>query len=155
MAMYNVNCGLPKTLVRAVVSWYAEKVGGRIGEILFDIIDTPISPELLPAVKGKATQKTEDSVGPYELHDFFIYHMLRRGASPEKLLFLANTVFDKRYSAGTIKDCLAIFLSRFFSQQFKRSCSPDGVGTGSVSLSPRAGLRMPSDISSAAWLEKL
>ena len=155
MAMYNVNCGLPKTLVRAVVSWYAEKVGGRIGEILFDIIDTPISPELLPAVKGKATQKTEDSVGPYELHDFFIYHMLRRGASPEKLLFLANTVFAKRYAVSTIKDCLAIFLSRFFSQQFKRSCSPDGVGTGSVSLSPRAGLRMPSDISSAAWLEKL
>lgn len=155
MAMYNVNCGIPKTLVRAVVTWYAEKVGGRIGEILFDIIDTPISPELLPAVKGKATQKTEDSVGPYELHDFFIYHMLRRGASPEKLLFLATIAFDKRYSQSRIKDCLKIFLFRFFSQQFKRSCSPDGVGTGSVSLSPRAGLKMPSDISSAVWLEKL
>jgi len=155
MAMYNVNCGIPKTLVRAVVAWYAEKVGGKIGAILSDIIDTPISPELLPAVKGKATQKTEDSVGPYELHDFFIYHMLRRGASPEKLLFLADRAFSKRYGKDKIKECLTIFLSRFFSQQFKRSCSPDGVGTGSVSLSPRAGLKMPSDISFAPWLEKL
>ena len=155
MAMYNVNCGIPKTLVRAVVAWYAEKVGGKIGAILSDIIDTPISPELLPAVNGKATQKTEESVGPYELHDFFIYHMLRRGASPEKLFFLAKTVFAKRFKEEKIKECLKIFLSRFMSQQFKRSCSPDGVGTGSVSLSPRAGLRMPSDISSALWLEKL
>ncbi|MBP5627261.1 NAD(+) synthase [bacterium] len=155
MAMYNVNCGIPKTLVRAVVAWYAKLVGGRIEKILSDIIATPISPELLPAVKGKASQKTEDSVGPYELHDFFIYHMLRRGASPEKLLFLAERAFSKRYGKEKIKECLRIFLSRFFSQQFKRSCSPDGVGTGSVSLSPRAGLKMPSDISFAPWLDKL
>ncbi|MBO7543635.1 NAD(+) synthase [bacterium] len=155
MAMYNVNCGIPKTLVRAVVAWYAKKVGGKIGKILSDIIATPISPELLPAVKGEATQKTEDSVGPYEIHDFFIYHMLRRGATPGKLLFLANAAFAGRFSPEKIKACLKIFLGRFFSQQFKRSCSPDGVGTGSVSLSPRAGLRMPSDISSAPWLDEV
>jgi len=154
LSMYNVNCGVPKTLVRALVLWYAETVGGKVGKILRDIAATPVSPELLPAKKGEIAQKTEELVGPYALNDFFLYHLLRRGASPEKLLFLAGAAFQGCYDSDKIKACLKTFLSRFFSQQFKRSCSPDGPGTGSVSLSPRAGLRLPSDISFSEWLKE-
>lgn len=154
LSMYNVNGGVPKTLVRAIVLWYAETVGGKVGKILRDIAATPVSPELLPPKKGEIAQKTEELVGPYDLNDFFLYHMLRRGASPEKLLFLAGVTFKGRFDGGKIKACLKAFLSRFFSQQFKRSCSPDGPGTGTVSLSPRAGLRLPSDISFSEWLKE-
>ncbi|MBR5624238.1 NAD(+) synthase [bacterium] len=155
MSMYNVNCGVPKTLVRAVTDWLAEKEGGKIRKILKDILDTPVSPELLPGEKKGKNQETEKLIGPYELHDFFLYHMIRRGASPGKLLFLAEKTFKGKYPKTEIKKYLSLFLKRFLTQQFKRSASPDGVGTGSVSLSPRAGFRIPSDVSFALWLEDL
>ena len=155
MSMYNVNCGVPKTLVRALAAWIAEKEGGRIGKILKDVLATPVSPELLPGEKKGKNQETEKIIGPYELHDFFLYHMIRRGAGPKKLLFLAGKIFKGKYAKKELKTYLALFLKRFLTQQFKRSASPDGVGTGSVSLSPRAGFRMPSDVSCALWLEDL
>ncbi len=155
MSMYGVNAGIPKTLIRHLVKWAAENRFDTEGEdrnirqtgrILLDIIDTPISPELLPAdLDGKIAQKTEDIVGPYELHDFFLYHIFRSGYSPEKILFLACKAFEGTYGKETIEKWLKIFLGRFFSQQFKRSCLPDGPKVGSVSLSPRGDWRMPSD----------
>ncbi len=149
MSMYGVNAGVPKTLLRTIVRWTAEhRFGeGEIRRVLLDIVDTPISPELLPADKdGKIAQKTEESVGPYELHDFFLYHFLRCGATPDKILFLARKAFDGIYDEPTIRKWLGTFLWRFFKQQFKRSCSPDGPKVGSVSLSPRGDLRLPSDL---------
>ncbi|MBR1578074.1 MAG: NAD(+) synthase [Bacteroidales bacterium] len=150
MSMYGVNASVPKTLVRTLVRWAADNkfdADGSIHDTLLDIVDTPISPELLPAGKdGEIAQKTEDTVGPYELHDFFLYHCFRFGASPAKLLFLARKAFDGVYDEATIRQWLQTFLKRFFQQQFKRSCLPDGPKVGSVSLSPRGDLRMPSDL---------
>ena len=158
MSMYGVNAGVPKTLVRSLVKWAAENRFESVKDILLDIVDTPISPELLPANdKGEIQQVTEDLVGPYELHDFFIYNFMKNGYSPDKILFLATKVFchpeersDVRishYDEETIKKWLKTFVRRFFNQQFKRSCLPDGPAVGSVSLSPRGGWNMPSD----AW----
>ena len=161
MSMYGVNASIPKTLVRHLVRWAAEhrfgNDGGKgTGAILMDIIDTPISPELLPADEnGKISQKTEDIVGPYELHDFFLYHFFRSGYSPAKILFLACRAFEGTYSRETIEKWLKTFLRRFFSQQFKRSCLPDGPKVGSVSLSPRGDWRMPSDAKADLFLSEL
>ena len=152
MSMYGVNAGVPKTLIRYLVSFVA---GELATDILLDIIDTPISPELIPAdAMGNIKQKTEDLVGPYELHDFFIYYFLRWGFSPKKIFILAQKAFDKTYDDATIKKWLQTFCRRFFNQQFKRSCLPDGPKVGSVSLSPRGDWRMPSDASSALWLKE-
>jgi NAD+ synthase (glutamine-hydrolysing) len=154
--MYGVNAGVPKTLVRSLVKWAAENrfegssdnEGRSIKDILLDIVDTPISPELLPAnEKGEIQQVTEDLVGPYELHDFFIYNFMRFGYSPEKIYFLAKKAFGGSYDEETILKWLKTFVRRFFSQQFKRSCMPDGPKVGSVGLSPRGDWDMPSD----AW----
>ena len=156
MSMYNPNASIPKTLVRFLVEWAAcNEFDGPARATLLDIVDTPISPELLPTDReGKAAQSTEDSVGPYELHDFFLYHFLRYGASPEKILFLAQqAAFSKPYTAEEARKWLAAFLRRFFASQYKRSCLPDGPKVGSVSLSPRGDWRMPSDAAAAAWLE--
>jgi NAD+ synthase (glutamine-hydrolysing) len=157
MSMYSVNCGVPKTLVRFLVQWVAENVVEvKTGELLKKILDTPISPELLPPdPKGEIKQKTEDIVGPYELHDFFLYHMIRYGASPSKILYLARQAFKGRYCEETIKSWLRVFLKRFFSQQFKRSCLPDGPKVGTISLSPRGDWRMPSDAEVRVWIKEL
>ena len=156
MSMYGVNASVPKTLVRHLVEWAAEEAGGRTREILRDICATPVSPELLPADEaGDIAQRTEDLVGPYELHDFFLYHLLRSGFGPAKVLRLAEIAFRGRYDRKTIRHWLETFCRRFFAQQFKRSAMPDGPKTGSVSLSPRGDWRMPSDASAAAWLAQL
>lgn len=148
MSMYGVNAGIPKTLMQKIVAYYAGSCAKpELAAVLRDIVDTPISPELLPG------QKTEDSVGPYELHDFFLYHMIRRGSSPEKIFRIAQTAFDGVYDSETIKRWLKVFCRRFFSQQFKRSCSPDGVRIGSVSLAP-GDFDMPSDICAKLWLDE-
>jgi NAD+ synthase (glutamine-hydrolysing) len=148
MSMYGVNAGVPKTLVRSLVKWAAENKFEAVKDILMDIVDTPISPELLPADEnGKIKQVTEDLVGPYELHDFFIYNFMRFGFGPEKTLFLAERAFAGTYDKETIEKWLKTFIRRFFSQQFKRSCMPDGPKVGSVGLSPRGDWAMPSD----AW----
>jgi len=152
MSMYGVNAGIPKTLIRFLVSYVA---GEMATETLFDIIDTPISPELIPAdEQGNIKQKTEDLVGPYELHDFFIYYFLRYGFSPKKIFLLAQRAFADIYDEETIKKWLTTFCRRFFNQQFKRSCLPDGPKVGSVSLSPRGDWRMPSDASSSLWMKE-
>ncbi|MGI6218598.1 MAG: NAD(+) synthase [Bacteroidaceae bacterium] len=159
ISMYGVNASIPKTLVRHLVRWVADGNYGDISEetraTLYDIIDTPISPELLPADEnGQIVQKTEDLVGPYELHDFFLYHMLRHGFRPAKIHYLAAQAFRNLYTEETIKHWLCIFLRRFFRQQFKRSCLPDGPKVGSISLSPRGDWRMPSDASADIWLKE-
>ena len=157
MSMYGVNVSIPKTLIRHLVGYVANnEVGGKAHETLMDIIDTPISPELIPADdNGEIKQKTEDLVGPYELHDFFIFYTLRYGFSPKKVYFLCRQAFDgDEYSNDTIKHCLKVFYRRFFTQQFKRSCLPDGPKVGSVSLSPRGDWRMPSDASYNIWLKE-
>ena len=155
MSMYGVNGGVPKTLVRHLVRWFALNLEGKKKDILLDIVDTPISPELVPADdQGNIKQKTEDLVGPYELHDFFIYNMLRCGFSPQKIYYLAKHAFEGIYDNGTIKKWLCIFCRRFFQQQFKRSCLPDGPKVGSVGLSPRGDWCMPSDASAKVWLEE-
>lgn len=158
MSMYSVNCGVPKTLVKYIVRWYAEQkltqnpptAGGdpdAAAAALLDILATPISPELLPAsASGDIAQFTEEKVGPYDLHDFFLYHYIRRGAPKEKILFLAKIAFDETYSEATIKKWLDIFIHRFYSQQFKRSAMPDGPKVGTICLSPRGDWRMPSDL---------
>ncbi len=155
MSMYNVNCSIPKTLVRKLVEWRADNDSNdKVRATLHDIVATPVSPELLPADKdGNISQKTEDLVGPYALHDFFIYNFLRNGFSPAKIEFLACRAFDGEFSAEDIHHWLQTFLRRFFSQQFKRSAAPDGPKVGSVSLSPRGDLRMPSDAVVAEWLK--
>ena len=156
MSMYGVNGSIPKTLVRHLVRTAAEQLGGEAEKTLLDIVDTPVSPELLPAdEKGEIAQKTEDLVGPYELHDFLLYHFIRRGASPRKLLFLAEQAFEGGYSREEILHWMELFFRRFFSQQFKRSALPDGPKVGSVSLSPRGDWRMPSDASAALWLAEI
>ena len=153
MSMYAVNSSVPKTLVRYLVRHEAEQSNDELKSVLYDILDTPVSPELLPAGKdGKIAQKTEDLVGPYELHDFFLYHMLRFGESPQKIYRLALETFGSDYTPETVLKWLKVFIRRFFSQQFKRSCLPDGPKVGSVTLSPRGDWRMPSDASSSEWL---
>ena len=152
MSMYGVNAGVPKTLIRYLVSYVA---GEMATETLLDIVDTPISPELIPAdEQGRIKQKTEDLVGPYELHDFFIYYFLRYGFGPAKIYIMARKAFKDAYDDETIKKWLKTFCRRFFTQQFKRSCLPDGPKVGSVSLSPRGDWRMPSDASSALWISE-
>ncbi len=156
MSMYGVNASVPKTLVRYIVRYEAGNCPKPLSDVLYDILDTPVSPELLPVDKdGNMTQKTEDLVGPYELHDFFLYHTLRYGSTPGKIYRLANLAFADEYSKDTILHWLRVFTRRFFSQQFKRSCMPDSPKVGSVTLSPRGDWRMPSDASSAVWLEEI
>ena len=156
MSMYGVNASIPKTLVRHLVRQWALHTEGRVREILLDVVDTPVSPELLPTdAGGKIAQKTEDLVGPYELHDFMLYHMLRRGFPPAKLLFAAEQAFEGRYSRQAILHWMRTLIRRFFSQQFKRSAMPDGPKTGSVGLSPRGDWHMPSDASAACWLREI
>ena len=156
MSMYGVNTSVPKTLVRYIVRYEAEKSGGTLAGVLYDILDTPVSPELLPAKdNGEIAQKTEDLVGPYELHDFFLYHMMRFGSSPAKIFRLAKYAYAGAYTDDTILHWLKTFVRRFFIQQFKRSCMPDGPKVGTVTLSPRGDLRMPSDASFAVWMKEL
>jgi len=169
MSMYNVNGGIPKTLVRIIVRWVMEtlltgpeeekgfcKDNAALAVALQGVLDTPISPELLPpGAEGQITQITEDKVGPYILHDFFLYHTIRYGTNPAKLLAFAGIAFGEDYDSATIKKWLTLFYRRFFSQQFKRSASPDGPKIGSVSLSPRGDWRMPSDADVSDWLSEL
>ena len=155
MSMYSVNGSIPKTLMRHMLTVYANQCEAPLSDILKDIVSTPVSPELLPPKEGQITQVTEDIVGSYDLHDFFIWHMLLGGASAKKMLRLAEAAFEGVYHPTTIKNTLKIFLRRFFSQQFKRSCMPDGPKVTQVSLSPRGDLRMPSDASAAIWLAEL
>ncbi|MEG1671931.1 MAG: NAD(+) synthase [Alistipes sp.] len=156
MSMYGVNCSVPKTLVRYLVRHEAERLGGALCAVLVDVCDTPVSPELLPATKkGEIAQKTEDLVGPYELHDFFLYNFIRAGFSPAKIFYLAEQAFGEQYDNETILRWLRLFFSRFFAQQFKRSAMPDGPKIGSVSLSPRGDWRMPSDAVASAWLDEI
>jgi NAD+ synthase (glutamine-hydrolysing) len=145
MSNYGVNADVPKTLIRAMLRHIAQKSSPELKEVLLDIVDTPVSPELLPAKDGIIAQVTEDIVGPYELHDFFLYHMIRRGANKEKMLRLAKYAFDGDYDNATIEKWYTLFIRRFFSQQFKRNCIPDGPRIGNVALSPRGDWRMPSD----------
>ena len=158
MSNYAVNAGIPKTLVRHLVSFISddkEEEDPQLSGVLADILDTPVSPELLPAIEGKIAQKTEDLVGPYELHDFYLYYAIRWGFGPRKVLRLAEQALGVRYDRATLLKWLKNFYRRFFSQQFKRSCLPDGPKVGSVALSPRGDWRMPSDAVAALWLEEL
>ena len=154
MSMYGVNGSIPKTLVRHLVAWRAEG-DPALAPVLRDILDTPVSPELLPPAEGEIAQRTEDLVGPYELHDFFLYYLIRWGFPPRKVLLLAQYAFRDRYDRETILKWLRTFCRRFFAQQFKRSCLPDGPKVGSLALSPRGDWRMPSDASAALWLAEL
>ncbi len=154
MSMYAVNCGVPKTLIRYLISWVAENSDKTLKNVLSDIIDTPVSPELLPPdKKGEIAQKTEDIIGPYELHDFFLYHIVKYGADPEKIIALALIAFESKYSLEIISKYLRLFIKRFFSQQFKRNCVPDGPKVGTIALSPRGDWRMPSDSSAKLWID--
>ena len=158
MSMCGVNAGIPKTLVRHLVAFVSDDKGSedpRLSAVLDDILDTPVSPELLPAIEGKISQKTEDLVGPYELHDFFLYYAIRWGFPPRKVFRLAEHALGRTYDRATILKWLNSFYRRFFTQQFKRSCLPDGPKVGSVTLSPRGDWRMPSDAVAALWLEEL
>ena len=156
MSMYGVNSSVPKTLVKYVVSYVASISDNPVKKILLDIVDTPVSPELLPASEdGTISQVTEQLVGPYELHDFFLYQMVRWGFSPKKIHRLAVQAFEDVYTSETILLWLKTFYKRFFTQQFKRSCLPDGPKVGSVSLSPRGDWRMSSDSSLALWQAEL
>lgn len=156
MSMYGVNASVPKTLVRHLVRYYADICQDEgISKVLLDVLDTPVSPELLPPKDGKIVQRTEDIVGPYELHDFYLYYVLRFGYTPGKICFLAEKAFDGVYQKDVILKWLRIFYRRFFSQQFKRSCLPDGPKVGSVAMSPRGDLRMPSDACVRVWMEEL
>ena len=157
MSMYGVNSSIPKTLVRYLVQYFADEnasASPALSEVLKDILDTPVSPELLPPENGTISQKTEDLVGPYELHDFFLYYLLRFGFSPEKILFLADASalpYDHDFKLKWLRT----FYRRFFTQQFKRSCMPDGAKVGTVNLSPRGDWRMPSDASASLWLSEI
>ncbi len=158
MSMYNPNSSIPKTLVKFLVEWAARnEFDGDARRTLLDIVDTLISPELLPVgADGLSPQSTESSIGPYELHDFFLFHFLRYGAPPEKILYLAERAgFVGSYTPEEVRRWLAVFLRRFFGNQFKRSCLPDGPKVGSISLSPRGDWRMPSDAQAALWLRRL
>ena len=156
MSMYAVNASIPKTLVKYIIKWVAENSKQECKNIIDDILDTPISPELLPPdEKGNIEQKTEEQVGPYILHDFFLYHFLRYGAEPKKIYILACKTFKQDFKEEEIKHWLQVFIKRFFTQQFKRNCMPDGPKVGTVSLSPRGDLRMPSDVNYNIWLKNL
>lgn len=156
MSMYAVNTSIPKTLVRYLVAWIKDTTDGKKKKVLQDILDTPISPELLPPDEaGNILQKTESSIGPYVLHDFYLYHFLRYGATPKKIYTLAKHTFKNSFSKEEIKKWLKVFIRRFFTQQFKRNCIPDGVKVGSISLSPRGDLRMPSDANYETWIKEL
>ena len=155
MSNYSVNASVPKTLVRALVSYEAQRLGGEIADILKDILDTPVSPELLPTDNGNLSQKTEDLVGPYELHDFFLYHLVHLNESPAKIYRIATYVFGDEYKNEIILKWLKVFVRRFFTQQFKRSCMPDGPKATEVSLSPRGSLNMPTDAVNSIWLKEL
>ena len=157
MSMYSINCSIPKTLVKHMVKWLADEAGAtETRNVLYSILDTPITPELLPPdAKGKILQKTEDVIGPYELHDFFLYHTIRYGTPPEKMLLIASHAFEGIYDKIAILKWMKVFYKRFFGQQFKRSCMPDGPKVGSVSLSPRGNWKMPSDAEAMLWLENL
>lgn len=156
MSMYAVNSSIPKTLVRYLTAYESQKSLGELKSVLLDVLDTPVSPELLPPDKdGKIAQKTEDVVGPYELHDFYLYYLVRFGFAPSKIYYMAKLSFGKKYDDETIKKWLTVFVKRFFTQQFKRSCLPDGPKVGSVTLSPRSDWRMPSDASVKMWLADL
>lgn len=156
MSMYGVNASVPKTLVRHLVHYFADTCeDSSLKEVLYDVLDTPVSPELLPPKDGEIAQKTEDLVGPYELHDFFLYFMLRFGYEPSKIFRIACMTFDGEYDKETIFKWLETFCRRFFSQQFKRSCLPDGPKVGTVALSPRGDWRMPSDACVAVWMRDL
>ena len=156
MSMYAVNASVPKTLVRYLVAYEAARFApSALDEVLRDILDTPVSPELLPPNEGEIAQKTEDLVGPYELHDFFLYYGIRWAFSPAKVYRLACYAFDGAYEKPVVLYWLKVFYRRFFAQQFKRSCLPDGPKVGSVSLSPRGDWRMPSDASAAMWLNEI
>lgn len=156
MSMYGVNASVPKTLVRHLVHYYADTTKDEeLKAVLYDVLDTPVSPELLPPVDGAIAQKTEDLVGPYELHDFFLYYMLRCGFAPEKIYRIAKVSFAGCYEDSVILKWMKVFYRRFFSQQFKRSCLPDGPKVGSVALSPRGDLRMPSDACVRVWMEEI
>ena len=153
MSLYAVNCDIPTTLVRHIVDWYADNSPAELKVVLKDILDTPVSPELLPAdANGQIAQKTESILGAYEIHDFYLYHFAKYGATPKKMLFLAKYAFAGKYSAEELEKTLTLFVRRFFTQQFKRSCIPDGPKVGTISLSPRADWRMPSDASFDSWL---
>lgn len=156
MSMYAVNTSIPKTLVRHLVRYYADELADKkLSKVLLDVLDTPVSPELLPPENGKIAQKTEELVGPYELHDFFMYYVLRYGFMPKKIYRLAKIAFEGKYSEEVILKWMKVFYRRFFGQQFKRSCLPDGPKVGSVAVSPRGDLRMPSDASASLWLNEL
>ena len=156
MSMYGVNASIPKTLVRHLVRYLArDSAEPDLHDVLEDILDTPVSPELLPAVQGKISQRTEDLVGPYELHDFFLYYVLRWGFSPRKVYRLAQYALGRKYSREVLLKWLKVFYRRFFAQQFKRNCMPDGPKIGSVALSPRGDWRMPSDASRVLWEAEL
>lgn len=156
MSMYSVNASVPKTLVRHLVQYFADTCQEKkLTEILLDVLDTPVSPELLPPEDGVISQKTEELVGPYELHDFYLYYMMRAGFPPSKIYRIAQKAFRDVYDAETIKKWLVTFYRRFFSQQFKRSCLPDGPRVGSVAVSPRGDLRMPSDACVRIWMDEL
>jgi len=157
ISMYGVNSGVPKTLVRHLIQWVAENQLDEKSRItLEDILQTPVSPELLPVdAQGQTTQLTENLVGPYELHDFFLYYALRYGFTPSKIYFLAQQAFRKSYDNATILKWMNVFFRRFFSQQFKRSCMPDGPKVSSISLSPRGDWRMPSDAAANLWLKEI
>ena len=154
MSMYGVNASIPKTLVRYLVAYEADRTMGELSDVLYDVLDTPVSPELLPPKDGEISQRTEDLVGPYELHDFFLYYMLRFGYPPRKIYRIARKTFAGAYGDATIKKWLVTFIRRFFTQQFKRSCLPDGPKVGTVTLSPRGDWRMPSDACAALWLSE-
>ena len=153
MSMYALNSGIPKTLIRYVIAYF--KNNEKIADILEDILNTPISPELLPHSDDEIVQETEQIVGPYELHDFFLYHFIKYGAEPQKIRYLAHKAFGDEYDDETITKWLKVFLKRFFTQQFKRSCMPDGPKVGTISLSPRADWRMPSDADMQSWIDNL
>ena len=154
--MYGVNVGVPKTLVRYLVEYVASTVEEPLQSVLYDVLDTPVSPELLPPEEnGDIAQRTEDIVGPYELHDFFMYYIMRCGFAPHKIYRIALRAFEGKYTPDTIEKWLKNFVRRFFTQQFKRSCLPDGPKVGSVAISPRGDWRMPSDALSAEWLRDL
>ena len=155
MSMYAVNASIPKTLVRHLVAFVADEQGGELGRVLWDILDTPVSPELLPPQDGEIAQRTEELVGPYELHDFFLYYAIRWGFPPRKVLRLAQQAFADRYDRAALLKWMERFYRRFFAQQFKRSCLPDGPKVGTLTLSPRGDWRMPSDGSASLWLEQL
>ncbi len=152
MSMYGLNSGIPKTLIRYLIEYFAKD---ELKEVLEDILNTPVSPELLPNESNEITQVTEDIIGPYELHDFFLYHFIREAFTPKKILFLATLAFKDKYNEKTIKKWLKVFIKRFFTQQFKRNAMPDGIMVGTISLSPRANWRMPSDATYEGFLEEL